>query len=374
MNRTTTALFVFFFLYIFMVASNCHSQVLENYDSRISYLPPSEFYSASVGVQVAVDLGSFPLSTLMVHLPQGSSLFLDTILWFQTSRDTTLMLPLKDAQQALSMEAGEMVLTIYRKGIQKKDVSVQKMGPIVSDRGVTASQLLLLDSYSTRNRDVFEEFFYSALLLLLLLAALFKVINPLVLPMFLNPRYLVSSEDFTEGGSFTKLFNNALLYYLLMLNMLLMLLFLTISKHLDIAPLGIQLSNDLNHYYFLWIAGTLILMFASFLKFIWLRMNVFIFGISRFEIPHFLFILRVLSISLVLILLVMLVVLANGYSSMGDLAVFFNKAFTGYYLLSLALLATLMRKRLSFKNYHLFSYICTSELIPFLVISRLLIG
>ncbi|MCC5937745.1 MAG: DUF4271 domain-containing protein [Lunatimonas sp.] len=373
MNRRATLVQVLFAIYM-LTSVPALSQVLENYDGRISYLPATQFYLRSEGVQLTVDLTSFPMSALLVRLPEGSSLFIDHILWLQTDADTLLRLPLEELNTVLSSGSSSAELTVYKKGISLNEVSVRKIGPQTHSVHEQASIQVFADSYAARDRDVFSEFFFTALCFLMLLGALFRVIHPVVFPLFLNPRYLISSEEFTEGGSFTKFFTNALLYYLLLLNMLLMLVFITVSNYLAIAPIGLSLSNDINHYFFLWIAGTLILMAASILKIIWLRINVYIFGIAKFEIPHFLYILRVLSLSILLISCVMIIGIANEYQAIEDVVIFFLKAFIWFYILALFLLGVLMSKRLSFKNYHLFSYICTSELIPFLVISRLLIG
>lgn len=373
MNKKAT-LFQVFFLLCLLPAVQTFSQVFENYDEHMSFLPTTQFYMRSEGVQLEVDIHSFPLSALHVRLPRGSSLFIDKVLWVQTERDTLLRLPLQELRTTLMSENPTAELTVYKKGIGLNEVSVRKVGPQSSSIQEQASVQSLTSSYAPRAREVFPAFFFTALTVLLLLGALFRMIHPVVFPLFLNPRYLFSSEEFSEGGSFTKFFTNALLYYLLLLNMLLMLVFMTVSNYLAIAPMGLSFSNDINHYFFLWIAGTLILMVASILKVIWLRINVYVFGIAKFEIPHFLYILRVLSLSILLIACVMIVGIANEYSHIEYLVVFFLKGFVWLYILALVVLGALMRKRLAFKNYHLFSYICTSELIPFLVISRLLIG
>jgi hypothetical protein len=44
------------------------------------------------------------------------------------------------------------------------------------------------------------------------------------------------------------------------------------------------------------------------------------------------------------------------------------------YIFGVLMLFFLMTKKVSFKNYHLFSYLCTAELVPFLVIAKLIIG
>ncbi|WP_209332300.1 DUF4271 domain-containing protein [Lunatimonas salinarum] len=363
-----------FFLMNLLAGAPAFSQVLENYDERFSLLPSGQFYDRPAGIQVSVDRASFPLSTFHIQMPEGSTLFIEHILWLQADADTLLKLPLKDINAVLPLDDSTAEFTLYKKGIRAEEASIRKMGPNPPGLYDQGSSQGFLGDYAQRERDVFPEFFFTSLFLLMLLGALFRMIHPVVFPLFLNPRYLISSEEFTEGSSFTKFFTNALLYYLLLLNMLLMLVIITISKVLSVAPIGLVLINDMNHYFFIWIAGTLLLMAASTLKVIWLRISTYVFDIAKFEIPHFLYILRVLSLSTLVITCVMLIGLANEYHAIEDFVIFFLKAFFSCYILALLVLGVLMRKRLSFKNYHLFSYICTSELIPFLVISRLLIG
>lgn len=361
-------------VFFFYGGAGLMAQVLENYDPQLERLPSGGWFWKGDVISTQADISSFPLSDLQIKIPSGGSLFFDGKLWCQASSDTVFFLPLATIKSLVGDDRHQIDVVVYGKGIDKPDISIRKVNKLALLDPQALEASVISDAPMARDKDVFREFFFIALMVFLLLTAVFKLIHPIVFSVFLNPLPIFSSEDFSEGASFNKFFSNALLYYLLLINMVVMLVFMTGINYLDQEPFGLSLSNSLNNLFFVWILGALLLTTVSFFKFIWLKVAGFIFGISKFEFLQFLFILRILTFGLIVIIAGLGIGLANESQLVENLIDVFGNGFFGLYVLAMILLWTLMRKRLSFKNYHLFSYICTSELIPFLVITKLLIG
>src|SRR5690606_9304069 len=157
-------------------------------------------------------------------------------------------------------------------------------------------------------------------------------------------------------------------------NMLLMLLIMVFVHYLDFGGLGVFLQGDANHLYYIWLSGTGFLLILSWTRFAWLKISAFVFGINKFEFTHFFFILRIVSVFLVFIFVSSFVFIVNGVQGLENFMEFLLWSSIAVYFFGVCVLYFMMVKKLSFKNYHLFSYLCTAELVPFLVLSKLIIG
>src|SRR5690606_26693842 len=129
-----------------------------------------------------------------------------------------------------------------------------------------------------------------------------------------------------------------------------------------------------NQLFLIVLLGTGVLILISLLKFVWLKVSALIFGISKIEFIHFFYMLRVASIILIGMYVVLVLCFANDISSMMATISYLLKGFFALYILGVIMLFFMMVSHVSLKNYHLFSYLCTAELVPFLVLSKLIIG
>src|SRR5690606_3251076 len=120
--------------------------------------------------------------------------------------------------------------------------------------------------------------------------------------------------------------------------------------------------------------GTGILLGISILKFLWLRVSALICGINTILFGHFFYMLRVASIPLFSVYIILIVCFFNNIPSLMELLSYLLKGFFALYILGLIMLFFMMVANVPLKNYHLFSYLCTAELVPFLVLSKLIIG
>src|SRR5690606_6664183 len=305
-------------------------------------------------------------------IPGNASVFVDGTMWFFAVKDTSFTVPSSSLREKFPSKERTRQITVYKEGIQKENISIQK--GLFEENSLPKPVLSNDESENLREIHVMEEFFFIAVLIVFFLLSIFKVIYPLVLSFIIHPRLVFSSEDFSESNSLTKFFSEEILFFLLIFNMLLMLLIMASTYFLDLGGMGHWLVSDLNHLFFIWIAGTGILLLISLIKFIWLKLSATIFGIHKFEFIHFFYMLRIASILLIAIYVILIISFSNNSLGIINVVNYLLIGFFLIYILGVFLLYFIMTKRVFFKKYHLFSYLCTAELVPFLVLSKLIVG
>ena len=347
-------------------------QVIQNYDPEITVEQSDAWYLAPEIAKVNVGLNDFPLAELGVRAPAYSSIFIDGTLWLYVDRDTTFSVPLEELAGRFPSTEATGELTFFKKGIHKDDISVRKGYFKGDSKG--EQHLLNAESGNEREKPLMEDFFVVAALTTFSFLALFKAIYPLVIGFVIRPVSAFSTEDFYESNSLTKFLSEEILIFLIIFNMLLMLLIIMFVHYLDLGGWSDYLQGDLYHLFFVWLIGTGFLTVLSWTRFAWLKIAAMLFSINKFEFTHFFFMLRIVSVLLALILVCLFVSVINGLPGLEGFMQYLLWTFFAVYFLGVVVLYFIMVKKLTFKNYHLFSYLCTAELVPFLVLSKLIIG
>jgi len=357
-------------LFLILTPVLASGQILDNYNPTVRIFHSSDLYYSPERATVDLNVADFPLSEFKLRIPANASVFLDNVLWFYAERDTAVRVETSSLQEG---EASLRILSVVKKNIQRDDISILK-GYFTSAVEVTAPLTQEVNPVSLRNREVMTEFFYLALFIVLFLIALFKIIYPLLFTLLMNPLSIFSSEDFSENVSRPRIFSSDVIFYLVVFNMLFMLLIVSSIYYMDLPILRDFLKNELNFMFLIWLAGTLGLLILALLKLFWLKISTAIYGIGRLEFIHFFYMLRIISFALLAVFLVLTVIISNDMMAPREMMPYLLSLFFILYIMGISMLFFLMTKKVSFKNYHLFSYLCTAELVPFLVIAKLIIG
>jgi len=350
------------------------SQILENYNNRIQELYPQRKARSYSAIDVKIDLQSFPKSSYRLSFPEASTMFLDGRLWFYADNDTTLTVPTTVLVGVLKEPAErEVVLSIIKKDLNPAEVSVLKGyfdKEIISSLDENPDNLLP----EKRVKSNFNDFFFFALMTVLFLLAIYKMIYPLVLKLIIMPTAVFSAEDFSESNSLQKFFALDVIFYLLIVNMLAFLLGMMFIKVLDRESLMGLVNGDLNQLFLNWLFGSGFLILLAVLKFIFLRVLAFFFELGKIVNAHFFYLFRIISISTFSIAFIVSFVLLNDFFALELTMKYLLYGFFWIYLIGVAMLFIIMSNRLPFKNYHLFVYICSAEIVPFLILTKVIIG
>lgn len=363
--------FVLLFL-MFAFAISANGQVLINYNEAVTIEEDSKWFKSPEIARVTITVDEFPMSDLSITMPGDASLFIDGVMWLFSVSDTSLTIPLREIKQNFPSEKGLRELVIYKKEIKRNEISIKK--GFFTDELLSSPVEEIAEIRVSRETSTVETFFFLAVLGVLFLISLFKVIYPVVLTFMLHPVLVFSTEDFSESNSITKFFTEEVLFFLVIFNMLLMLIIMISAHYLKVPVLDQLIIGDLNHMFLIWLLGTGVLLLISVLKFVWLKISALIFEINKIEFIHFFYMLRVASIILIGIYSCLVVCFTNDLVAIPTLIHYSLLGFFVLYILGILMLFFIMAKRVSLKNYHLFSYLCTAELVPFLVLSKLIIG
>jgi hypothetical protein len=374
--KKTQIRFLLFLLFA-GVSFDGFSQVLENYNPIIRERYPESIRKSNTEIQVNLDLRTFPGSSLKFGIPANSTLFLNNKLWFQTKEDTSLVIALAHLKGFMSdldtTGTSGTSMTIIKKGISASEISIEKgffENSISPEKNVSAEQLLP----EKRVLDSFNDFFFFAIISILFLIAVYKLIFPLVLNLILMPTSVFSAEDFSESNSVQKFFSLDVIFYLLLMNMMAFLLLMFCVKAVGNESLRFIVSGDLNQLFLSWLLGSTLLIFIAVLKFALLRFLGFVFDLKKIVIPHFFYMLRIISITIFVIAFFVSVIVLNGYFELEITIKYMLYAFFWIYMVGVIMLFLIMSNRVSFKNYHLFVYICSAEIVPLLFLSKVIIG
>ncbi|PRY89230.1 DUF4271 domain-containing protein [Mongoliibacter ruber] len=361
-------------LIFFILTSSLSAQIIENYDSKLRGSHQRGWLGSSYTSQVTLDLATFPKSNFKFDIPGGTTIFMNEKLWFHTMEDTLLTIGI-DRLKGLFVSGSNynVEFTALNDSNRLSDLSVKK-GYFSNQR--ISEELPFLGEFDLGKRKLssFSDFYLSGLVIILLLASIFKGIFPVVLEYFVTPKKLITAEDFSEAGIFQKFFSLDVIFYLLMMSMLLMLNIMMVAYVNEIQILNEMMVGGLNSLFFNWMLGSVILVFLFILKFIVLKILVAVFDLGKYEFSHFFYLLRLLSISLFLITLAITYFYLNDQAAIGEVVTVALWSFFWVYLIGVTYLFIILVNRVPFKNYHLFAYICTAELIPFLIISKMIIG
>ncbi|SEJ31522.1 protein of unknown function [Cyclobacterium xiamenense] len=359
------ALALFFGIFF---AETGRAQVLINYDPEIQE-QEGGWLAGTESMHVWVDTKQFAAASWRIVVPRGAGLFIGDNLWILPEKDTLVFLSNETLLSQAGAE-GKVKLTARKKGIEQDDFSVKK-GFFVSDLSEAVTQA---GAISTRQTDRVKDFFFLAVLVLLFFIALFRLLFPTIFGVFWNPAGIFSFEDLWESVGFSKVYSAELLFYLIVVNLGVGLMALFGMHLFGVELTVLAFDQDVETMVLLWLVISLVATLLTFFKFMWLAINTFIFDLERVALPHFFYLLKVSGFGLLVVLAVTVVLYANELIPDGIYLEALYYSFFGLYTLGIIGLTIWLYKKNGFNNYHLFSYLCTSELIPFLVICKLLLG
>ncbi|WP_114748016.1 DUF4271 domain-containing protein [Pleomorphovibrio marinus] len=355
-------------LFLLTFVTCLEAQVLESYE--VTQVGMKGGFSKKIPrAEVYVNLNTFPQSVLRIDLQEGTSLFVESRLLHHVKVDTTLHLPLVSLVDTLPQSGRDTVALIFLN--QALDLDRIKVNKGYFQDELQISEKVAEDQLSsTRDRASLEEFFVLVALLIIGVLAIFRSVNYSVLSSMLHPGKLFDAEEVMESSFVSKVFSASTVFYMLVLSMafaLIGIVFLVL-----VHPLGVEVSTDLNTLLFYWLVGILIFLAIGYLKFFWIKIIAFIFRLEVVEGSQFMFMLRVVSIIGLLVFSALLFIMTNYPLTAENHISLLARSMFFVYLTGVVMFLIVAQKSGSFKLYHLFSYICTSELIPFLVITQFL--
>ncbi|MEB2776141.1 DUF4271 domain-containing protein [Algoriphagus sp. D3-2-R+10] len=355
---------------LFAVGEQTFSQVLEDYNSKWQEGERETWFSSNDRLVLDLDLETFPLAYFSFAFPDHSVVFIGEKLWFFTDQDTAFTEQVGNLKRVFSGD--QVSLTVFKDGISSTQASVKKILESEASESSINEEGLLSEKRSF-DRQSIRDFFVVGLLISLLLITLYKLAYPFIFAMMIKPVSLLNAEDFSESGSLQKFFSADILLYVVIVNMLLSLAMVTGMVVFRQEWLEARIVLNFNTLIILWLGGALLIFILTILKFTAIKILSYLFDLGKLEFPHFFYLLRIVFIATIALILVCAFFLLNEFSLINTAL---ELTFTGFfwiYILGIIGLFLIMVNRLGFKKYHLFTYLCIAELVPFLILAKLVL-
>lgn len=362
-----TIILIFF---LFFSVNSIQAQILEDYSMSWNEESGDSWFSPNTQYSIDLDLIHFSTANYTFDVPGPTIVFANETVWFYTEQDTSFMMPISDLKTLFPGDTLHILLSGPRLPISELDIMkvVAAKAPQFEGENIGFSHRRDLHQTEIKN------FFFVALLFLLLITGIYRLIYPFLFASMTKPISLVNAEDFSETSNLQKFFSFDILFYLLIINLaigLIGIIGLVLFKQTLVAEkLGFEfLSLSLG---WLILSGALYLL--TLVKYIGIRLVSYMFDLGKMAFPHFFYLLRLLVIGSGLTLWIISFFIANDFLAASSALRYIMFGLFSAYILGILLLFMMMMNRFSFKKYHLFTYLCISELVPFLIISKIIMN
>jgi hypothetical protein len=356
---------LFYGLFFLSLAAN--AQVLENYDGSWRSARQESWFGSNDQLELQVDLESFPESELQIKLPARSTIFVDGKLWQLTSRDTVFFKSVK----AIHDEFGQdrVNITVVSPNLAPTNTSIKK----ILGRANLNEAILSPSRQPFVQRFVSQpvrDFYFSALFIILFFVALYKLAYPYLLAMMLQPLSVINAEDFSDSGNLQKFFSFDVIFYVLIVAMMISQGVVTGLVVFRGDWLETWIGLDYSSLLLIWLVGAFGILLFTIVKFIGIRVLSYLFDLGKSEFSHFFYLLRLIVFGSSVVLLVGAYFVSNNFSGLESALSIVFSSFFWFYILGVLGLFVIMMSKLSFKKYHLFTYLCIAELVPFLILAK----
>jgi hypothetical protein len=351
----------------FFLSFTAQAQLLENYDGAWNTASEESWLSSNDQIELEVDLTTFPESELQIQLPSQSTVFVNGRLWILTNRDTVIYTRTEELRKEFGTDRANF--TVVSSNLAPFNTGIRKvLGRM--DSILTSTEP---DETLAQTRFVYQpirDFYFSALFLILIFLALYKLAYPYLLAVMVQPLSVINAEDFSESGNLQKFFSFDILFYILIVAMILSLGTLTGLIIYQREWLQTWIGLDYLSLLAVWLAGSLAILVLTVLKFIGIRVLSYLFDLGKAEFSHFFYLLRLIVFGTTVMILIGAYFMSNDYSALESVFGRLVQGFFWFYILGVAGLFLIMMSKLSFKKYHLFTYLCIAELVPFLILAK----
>jgi hypothetical protein len=310
-----------------------------------------------------IDVRDYKNSLLLIKSSQEVSIFVEDIL-FQVFEGSSII-KIND----LKSQKGIAKLTIYTNSLNPYFLKTKILKIVESKLDPVKDDVVIVN---LRNERLFNNFFIISLVILVGIFAALINFYPRVITEFFKISRAVSlresDENLLKGRAFTGI--NILIYaYISLLISFLIFSFIFLAR--AFPQVEIFYPTSFFGALWTWIRIAMMIFVAIILKYSIIAYFSNLFDISGFANNHFInFVRLILIISHISLFILVLVNLSSLELGETSLFRFFISMVFSLVIISIIIYLKLMRSA-PFKNLHLFSYLCATELIPFVIILSL---
>lgn len=360
-----------FLLFFFLFSSAwATAQVLENYEGEWSSSVEQSLVGSIGQKQVKLAVNAFPQSFFQFEVPANSTVFVDGKLWVLTSIDTTFFVATNSLKQEFGRDS--LLVTVVSDKIRLGEfgLTITKVAKNEKEEKELSGEDQFFALEKRTVVQPLKDFIAVSLLSILALAAVYRRVYPYLLGVLLQPLSVIKAEDFSESGGLQKVFSLDILFFLFLVSMMLAQSLLTgiVLFRPDWFGIGENLTSlSLINY---WVIASFLLLILTILKFSAIKLISYLFDLGKSEFAHFFYLLRLITFGFAFVLVVTTFFTINEFFELKMVFAQLMKGVFWVYLFGVLGLFLIMMNRLNFKKYHLFTYLCIAEIVPFLVLTK----
>jgi len=360
-----------FLLFFFLFSSAwATAQVLENYEGAWSSSVEQSLVGSIGQKQVKLAVNAFPQSFFQFEVPANSTVFVDGKLWVLTSIDTTFFVATNSLKQEFGRDS--LLVTVVSDKIRLGEfgLTITKVAKNEKEEKELSGEDQFFALEKRTVVQPLKDFIAVSLLSILALAAVYRRVYPYLLGVLLQPLSVIKAEDFSESGGLQKVFSLDILFFLFLVSMMLAQSLLTgiVLFRPDWFGIGENLTSlSLINY---WVIASFLILILTILKFSAIKLISYLFDLGKSEFAHFFYLLRLITFGFAFVLVVTTFFTINEFFELKMVFAQLMKGVFWVYLLGVFGLFLIMMNRLNFKKYHLFTYLCIAEIVPFLVLTK----
>lgn len=344
-------------------------QVLENYVSEWETQEELFLWNKKQQSNLQIPVESYPEAFFKFQIPANRTVFIEGKLWKATRIDTAFAIPVK----SLKKEFGRDSLSISIIGTNPipRDFPIRISKEAKFDNQITEPAKELSSDFQTRIPiHSVKDFYYLSSLVLLFFLAVYRMVYPYLLGVLLNPSSIVNAEDFSESGTMQKFISVDILFFLFLVGLLLGQSFVTGALIFREDLVTRWIGWNFTSITITWIILAFLVFALMMIKFGLIRIFGFMFDLGKSDLAHFIYLLRLTVFGASLINLICLYYIGNDFLSLQPVFKTMVNGFFWFYLSSIGVLFLIMMTKLSFKKYHLFTYLCVVEIVPFFILCK----
>lgn len=359
------------FLYTFLSWAQDNWALVQNLNENWFYydekwLPVTDQFEEYEAIYFKIGNADLTGKHLVIQHPGQFSVFLENKI-IAVERDS-LILPLDSIRQTYKFNANTL-LSIHAEKLEAQDLKTHLMTRYQLEGEPEIYDIINIEK---RREQSSYSFFAVVFLIILILLALLKAYYPRHFLDFYNISKTMSARDTDESALRGRLFSRINLLIMILQCFIVGLFISLFIVYLDVTT--DQRYKNFMDYFGLWFNASLLVMGFTIVKFLLIRNFTSLYNLRNFSTPHFMSFMRIMSLVFgVAIILFYIGIYGIGWQSPQP----FN-TLTDVVLVLLALGIVFVYLKLintsSYKLLHLFSYLCATEILPYVVVLKLAIN
>lgn len=360
--------FLFICIYFFISFSGT-AQVIENYENGWDIEKSSFLLSKKAQYDLLLPVSTFPESNFIFEIPAQHTVFIEGKLWKAIGKDTSFIIPVKSLMKEYKKDSVQ--ISILGKAGESNGQVVRIIKGFNFETPASVNPEKSFFSKSNRFKiNYLKDFCFISLMIILFFLAAYRMAFPYLLGQLLQPLALLNSEDFSENGGLQKGFSIDVLLFLFITGLILGQSFVIGLFIFEQEMIELWIGWYFSSFLMLWLGLSFLFFFLFSLKFSFIRLFGFLFEMRKSDFGHFFYLLRLTFFWVSLISLISMFLLLNDFDLFETVFRSLVAGLFWIYLFGILGLFLIMMNRFGFKKYHLFTYLCIVEIVPFLILSK----